>query len=64
MAGDLQLTLELHPDDSGELWISSPKHHGSLVHTGRMGSVVIAQATHTHTGYWHERSYPVEVAAS
>ena len=60
MAGDLQLTLELHPDDSGELWIRSPKHHGALVHTGGMGSVAIAQAT--RAGYWRERSYPVEVA--
>jgi Homeodomain-like domain len=60
VAGDLQLTLELHPDDSGELWIRSPKHHGALVHTGGMGSVAIAQAT--RAGYWRERSYPVEVA--
>jgi hypothetical protein len=60
VAGDLQLTLELHPDDSGELWIRSPKHHGVLVHTGGMGSVTIAQAT--RAGYWRERSYPVEVA--
>jgi len=60
VAEELQLALDLHPDESGELWIRSPKHHGAFVHAGGLGLVSIAQAT--HAGYWRERSYPVEVA--
>jgi hypothetical protein len=60
VAEDLQLALDLYPDESGELWIRSPKHHGAFVHAGGLGSVSIARAT--HAGYWRERSYPVEVA--
>jgi hypothetical protein len=55
-----QVALDLYPDETGELWIRSPKHHGAFVHGGGLGSVSIAQAT--RAGYWRERSYPVEVA--
>jgi hypothetical protein len=60
VAEDAQLALDLYPDESGELWIRSPRHHGAFVHGGGMGSVSIAQSI--HAGYWRERSYPVEVA--
>jgi hypothetical protein len=58
-----QLALNLYPNpdpETGEVWVRTPREHGRLVHGGGMGRVAIAQKV--PSGFWRERSHPVEVA--
>jgi DNA-binding CsgD family transcriptional regulator len=57
VAGDLQLALELYPEDGPR--VRTPREHGELLHAGGKGTVAIS---HKANRRWNQTVYPVEVA--
>ncbi|MBA2712472.1 MAG: hypothetical protein H0U55_02825, partial [Rubrobacteraceae bacterium] len=57
MAENLQLALELYPEDLPR--VRTPREHGELLHAGGKGTVSISQKAQQR---WNQTVYPVEVA--